>query len=92
MKLQVLLLDISKKNLHKKLQLQGYIEEFFISAYFRSQGIGTKLYNQLLNHFKKHGCDHLGTDAYFDNILARSFYKKQGLIERVVEFIGEMKE
>ena len=75
---------------HKVLGKQGYIEEFFVTESRRGEGIGSKLYEKLLEEFKKQNCKQLGIDAYVVNKNTIEYYKKLGFIERNIVMVKEI--
>jgi len=72
---------------HKVLSKQGYIEEFFVTGGKRGKGIGTMLFNKIVEEFKRHNCNFLGIDAYITNEKALEYYRKLGFQDRVIEMV-----
>lgn len=72
---------------HKVLNKQGYIEEFFVTEGKRGKGIGTMLFNKIVEEFKKHNCNHLGTDGYVTNTKALEYYRKLGFQDRIIGMV-----
>ncbi len=64
-----------------KLDREGYVEDFFVAAEHRSQGIGTQLFSRLVEDFKKRGATHLALDAYAANQSAIDLYHQWGFVD-----------
>ncbi len=64
-----------------KLDYEGYVEDFFVTESKRGQGIGTKLFEELVKEFKKRGATHLALDAYAANQPAIDLYHQWGFID-----------
>ena len=56
----------------------------------RSKGIGTKLFNRIVEEFKIKGCKSIGTDAYATNTKALDYYEKVGFNKRVVQLVRDI--
>jgi len=79
-----------KEKDHKVIDREGYLEEFFVKEPMRGKGIGTKLFDRIVEEFKIKGCKSIGTDAYATNTKALDYYKKLGFNERVVQLIRDI--
>lgn len=76
-----LIAHISGKIIERKgkvLNKEGYIDEWFVKKEYRGKGVGKKLYEVLLQEFKKRRCTHIGLDTYAENKEARKLYRKLG--------------
>jgi len=65
----------------KVFNKEGHIENLFISQNYRKKGVGKKLFEILVEEFKRQKCTHIGLHAFFDNKEAVTFYKHLGLKE-----------
>ena len=79
-----------KEKDHKVIDTEGYLEEFFVTEPMRSIGIGTKLFNRIVEEFKIKGCKSIGTDAYATNTKALDYYEKVGFNKRVVQLVRDI--
>ncbi len=79
-----------KEKAHKVIDKEGYVEEFFVTERMRGNGIGTKLFDKIIEEFKSKGCKSLGTDAYASNTKALEYYKKLGFNERIVQLVRDI--
>ena len=55
---------IIQKPPHKKLNKEGYIQDWFVSIPYRGKEIGMQLFNKILNQFKNEGSTHIGLDTF----------------------------
>ena len=65
----------------------GMIEDWFVQEKYRGKGIGEKLWNELMNWFKKKKCNCLEVDAYITNKKAIKIYHKLGFIDKLIFMI-----
>lgn len=64
-----------------KLDKEGFVEEFFVTDGRRGQGVGTQLFEVLVQEFKSRGATHLALDAYVANKPAIDLYHKWGFVD-----------
>jgi ribosomal protein S18 acetylase RimI-like enzyme len=76
-------LNINEKKIYAR---KGYIEDWFVSENYRNQGVGKKLYNELIKEFAKEKCDNLEIHAYVSNP-AIEMYRKLGFQDMVLKMI-----
>ncbi len=81
---------IIQKPPHKKLDKEGYIQDWFVSIPYRRKKIGMDLFNKLLNQFKKESCTHIGLDTFAENKDSIAIYEKLGFYKRLVSFVKEI--
>lgn len=73
-----------------KLWCGRYLEadNVVVSAKYRSQGIGEKLFDFLKEKAQKENCNMLALDSYSDNFKAHKFFYGQGYVPRGFHFIN----
>ena len=62
---------------------QGYVQDFVVSANYRRQGIGQKLYDRIEAWFREQGIDRVEVTAAVTNEVSRSFWRKMGYLDYV---------
>lgn len=75
---------------HKKLNKEGYIQDWFVSVSYRGKKVGMELFNKLSEEFKSEGCTHIGLDTFAENKDAREYYEKMGFYKRLISFIKKI--
>lgn len=75
---------------HKKLNKEGYVQDWFINVPYREKKIGMQLFNKLLDEFKNEGCTHIGLDTFAENKNSIMIYEKLGFYKRLVSFIKKI--
>lgn len=66
---------------HSRYAVKGlYIDDLCVDARARSRGVGSALYEHVLNYAKKQNCDRITLNVWELNEGARRFYEKQGLV------------
>jgi ribosomal protein S18 acetylase RimI-like enzyme len=75
---------------YKALSKAGYVEHLFVEQEYQKQGIGKKLFERLIEEFKKIGCMHIMLDTHLDNKNAIAFYEHMGFTARSVNFFKEI--
>jgi ribosomal protein S18 acetylase RimI-like enzyme len=79
-----------KEKDHKVIDKEGYLEEFFVTEQMRGKGIGKKLFDKIVEEFKREGCKSIGTDAYATNTKALKYYRKLGFKQRIVKLVRDI--
>jgi GNAT superfamily N-acetyltransferase len=73
----------SQENLLEVIPTQlGIVVDLFVVDTHRSKSIGTLLMERMQEYFKQQGCDSVWVTVFVPNLLAHSFYKKLGFIDR----------
>ncbi|OGD84223.1 hypothetical protein A2165_03615 [Candidatus Curtissbacteria bacterium RBG_13_40_7] len=62
----------------------GYIEKWFVKEEHQNQGIGKKLFDELIKDFKQANCTHLELDAHIENEKALKIYERLGFTKRLI--------
>ncbi len=75
---------------HKVFDREGYIEDLFVREGNRGQNIARKLFDGLVEEFKKQGCNRLGIDAFVANEKALSIYRHWGFIDKTIVLIRKI--
>lgn len=73
------------------LDKEGYINDWFVKKKWRSKGVGTSLYNALLEEFKDQACNRLGLYTNTRNKKTIDFYHKLGFIDESLTMVKKMK-
>lgn len=60
---------------------EGFIDELYVEEDYRGIGVGRKLYEKLVEYFRKEKCTHLSLNTYAINKKAIAIYKKWGFME-----------
>lgn len=81
---------IINKPQHKKLNKEGYIQDWFVSIPYRGKEIGMQLFNKLLDEFKNENCTHVGLDTFAENKDSIVIYEKLGFHKRLMSFIKKI--
>lgn len=76
-----------KEKPHKKLDTEGYIQDWFVSEHHRDKHVGKELFDSLVNEFKAQNCTHLALDTFTENKKAIDMYHKLGFEDRLLTFI-----
>lgn len=71
---------------------EGYVEDWFVEKDYQGQGIGKKLFDKLVEEFKKTGCTHIGLDTHLENKKAIEIYENMGFTKRLVTFFKLLKD
>lgn len=69
----------------------GRVEELFVAAEYRKQGLGKMLLKKIEKYFKQQNCDLARIEVFSPNKNARKFYQKMQYQERVVDLIKILK-
>lgn len=81
---------IIQKPPHKRLNKEGYIQDWFVSIHHRKNEVGIQLLNKLLDNFKRESCTHIGLDTFAENKGAIAIYEKLGFYKRLVSFVKKI--
>ena len=81
---------IVKEKQYRKINKEGFIEDWFVLEEYRHQGVGKKLYDTLLGEFKKAGCQRIALQAYTANKEAIDMYHRMGFMEMELELVKEL--
>ena len=57
-----------------------YIDDLCVDAETRGKGVGSRLYDHVVNYARAHGCDNITLNVWELNESARRFYEKKGLL------------
>ncbi len=68
----------------------GRIQDLYVDAEYRSQGIGARLLKELENHFKAQGCDVVMVEVFAPNGRAIDFYHEHGFQDRDVDMLKKI--
>lgn len=79
-----------KHKLHKKLDKEGYIQDWFVKEGYRNKNIGRMLFEALVNNFKKLRCTHLATDTFVENKIAMAIYHQFGFEDKLLTMIKKL--
>lgn len=75
---------------HKKLNKEGYIQDWFVSIPYRGREIGIQLFSKLFDEFKNEGCTHVALDTFAENKDAIDIYEKLGFYKRLISFVKKI--
>lgn len=70
--------------------LEGWIGELYVKKEYREQGIGKKLYDKAVAHFKKNNCIHVRLIVLNGNKDAVKVYEKNGFETRGLNMIKDL--
>ena len=76
---------------HHIYKRRGYIRDAFVLEEFRRKNAGKKLTQELLEWFKSKGIKWIRVDAYTNNKVGISFWKKMGFKDYVIEMTKVIK-
>lgn len=65
---------------------EGYIENWYVEEEYQSKGIGKKLFDKLVEEFKKLNCTHIGLDTHLEYSNTIAIYKHLGFTKRLITF------
>jgi ribosomal protein S18 acetylase RimI-like enzyme len=66
---------------NNKLRMIGHIQHLFITKSYRRQGIGEKMYAEILKWFHSKGIDRVELQVIVKNQIAYSFWRKHGYMD-----------
>lgn len=72
------------------LDKEGYVHDFFVQKEWRGKGIGTRLFNALLDVFKEQHCNRLGILTNVGNKKTIDFYHNLGFIDEALTMVGKI--
>jgi GNAT superfamily N-acetyltransferase len=70
--------------------IQGYIEALFVDEKYRSQGVSSRLIEEIEKHFKGQNCNFSTVACVAVNEAARNLYAKAGYGEQYVLYIKKL--
>ncbi len=79
-----------KEKPHKKLDKEGYIQDWFVSEQYRAKDIGKALFDALVNELKNRNCTHLVLDTFTENKKAIDIYHAMGFEDRLLTLIKKI--
>jgi len=65
----------------------GRVIELFVDEEFRGKNIGTRLMDEMEEHFRQNGCDLSRVEVFEPNIRAHDFYRKLGYRDRSIDMV-----
>jgi len=77
---------------YKVYNKEGYVINWFVEEARQGQGTGRKLFDKLIESFKKAGCTHIGLDTHVKNEKAIVIYEHMGFTKRLVTFFKALKD
>jgi ribosomal protein S18 acetylase RimI-like enzyme len=57
-----------------------HLEDWFVQQHKRGQGIGTRLWQQVMNFAEHHTVERVTFDVHTDNFLAKQYYQRNGAV------------
>lgn len=81
-----------KNKKYRVYNKEGFVGDWFIEGDCQGQGIGKKLFDKLVEEFKKVECTHIGLDTHLENKKAIEIYEHMGFTKRLVTFFKTLKD
>ena len=72
---------ISELSSLDKRDKYGVVHDLFITYAFRHRGIGEKMFKEIIRWFQENNIDRVELDVITENLIASSFWEKQGFTE-----------